>query len=98
MAKHVCAPVELSAGVQHALSLCYIFQQAADVRRRGRLRLLRRLRITSEDIDGSDDEDLDEIREFKKQVESAAAGRGVSFTHASFGPQPVAEPPAAVLP
>ncbi|KAK3250204.1 hypothetical protein CYMTET_40409 [Cymbomonas tetramitiformis] len=55
-------------------------------------------RGASEDSDDSDDEDLDDIRELKKQVENAAARRGVSFTHASFAPQPVAAPPAAVLP
>ncbi|KAK3261404.1 hypothetical protein CYMTET_29690 [Cymbomonas tetramitiformis] len=52
----------------------------------------------SDDSDDSDDEALGEIGELKRQVEDMAARRGVSFTHASFTPQPETVPPAAALP
>ncbi|KAK3250200.1 hypothetical protein CYMTET_40405 [Cymbomonas tetramitiformis] len=48
----------------------------------------------SDGSDGSDDEELGEIHELKRQVEQVAAKPGVSFTHASFAPQPATAPPA----
>ncbi|KAK3269143.1 hypothetical protein CYMTET_22408 [Cymbomonas tetramitiformis] len=120
-----CSPAELSQDEQHALSLCYIFQRAAEegpaafagaAEQYGAPAVLHGdrgpaggidlsaygfavdQRGASDDSDDSDDEGLDEIRDLKKQVEQAAARRGVSFTHASLAPQPEAVPPAAALP